>query len=267
MKTVIALCGVMACSLTGLCAEGSDGIPATGDPVEQITAVLGEPHGYMRIADIEVFLYERGRVEARAGVVTAVDLLSDAELAAYRIEQQRLQALREQERRERIREGQALKAQVLANPGFTTTPLADRLAFWQSFRHRYPGAGGEEEYARLFHEQQRELEVQRVEQRLAELERRTREAEARAQRAERKAEEARRQSTRWAQPVITPTFYPVIYTHRSYYRVPHGARRHHAGPPSRRGSSFGVRYTSQPYGWHWDTSRPSTFSISYRRAR
>ena len=267
MKTVPMLLVMLLCSLAVAHAAESEAVPVQGDAVARVTELLGEPQGYMRIAGLEVFLYERGRVEARDGVVTAVDLLSHIELAAYRVEQQRIQAQQERERRERLREGLELRDRMLTDPAFAARPLADRLAFWQSFRHRYPGAGGGEEYTRLFHERQRELDALRIERQLAELERRTREAEARARRAERQAVEARLDSARRVHTVIAPAVHPVIYTHWGPPRRSTTAHGWRDCPRTRHGSSIGVRYASHPYGWHGATARPSSFSISYRRSR
>ena len=205
-----------------------------GDPVQKVREVLGEPQGYMKMGSYETFLYYRGRVEARDGVVTTAELVSPEEGEQRRVAEERR---REEQERARIElqqrrraEGESLMAARLGDPAFAALPTYERLAFWQTFRHQYPEVNAEAAYTAAFMQYQRELENQRTQERLAALEARTAEAEARARRAEREAEDAK---YRWG----FGTTYVVPYSYVTY-----GARPYQTCP-----TPYTV-YPSYPFG-------------------
>jgi len=113
-----------------------------GDAMIDVRLNLGAPRGEAHVGDREIFYYDRGEIEARAGIVTHTSLRSEAEQAALETKRS-LEATRLREERE-IRqarlnaEGEELKARKLADASFRTSPLSYQVAFWEDFSRRYP---------------------------------------------------------------------------------------------------------------------------------
>jgi len=220
----LAVLAMLGC-LGGLRAYGAD--IEVGDTLQQVIAELGTPSGSMAVGSYKLLYYERGKVELSDGRVTGFDLVSAEVAEARRLERQLRE---EQERLDRERElarlfaeGSARRLEVLGNADFMASPAADRVAFWQDFRKRYPGVSLGSEYTQALQELQVERERQRAEAEragyVAALERRVRDAEDRAAEAE---DRARRSRSSWDYPyygygVVQPVIYSSCYD-RPYVR-------------------------------------------------
>jgi hypothetical protein len=157
----------------------------TGDSLQDVRSNLGAPRGQLQVGDRQVLYYDRGEVDLRAGAVTRVALLSDADFTAQQA-RQATEAARKSEENSRLNlEGEAIKASKLADAAFAAAPLSYQLAFWQEFSRRYPGVSVGEQLS-VAHARLAEYynEHQAQEERLAELEARVSEAESRADAAE-----------------------------------------------------------------------------------
>jgi len=179
---------------------------SVGDTREQVIETLGQPKGYIGSASHQVYYFDRGEVIFRNGLVQSHTLVSQAEaerqdarraeyLAARDAAREAEQQRRAEAREERIAQGTEIRDQRRNDPMFAALPPAERLAFWQVFRQRYPEVDVDFELAvamqqaRAVHaEQQAELAR---EQRLRELEQRVVEAENQARLAEREAQRVR----------------------------------------------------------------------------
>lgn len=213
MKTIKLALGLILAGtliLSGVLVKAEEPEIMPGDPVDLVTEALGEPQGYLRAGELEVYMYERGRVEVRDGKVTAVDLVSPEIALERRIEQELQRAEQELRREDSLEEGRRILRERLADAQFAAKPLAERMAFWNSFRHQYPGVGGEAEYQRLLLQLQHELAWERMQREVAELEQRALVAEDRARHAERSSvEAARRLSTVVVTPNVVPYYAPT----------------------------------------------------------
>ncbi len=114
-----------------------------GSKAEDVYSELGAPRGQAAVGERQLLYYDRGEVELQDGVVTRVAFLSDKELAnreAHRAEiAERLEASNA--------EGEAIKAQKVADLTFQKAPPSVQLAFWQDFARRYPGVSCVEQLA------------------------------------------------------------------------------------------------------------------------
>lgn len=166
-----------------------------GDPLDSVIRELGPPQGYIRAGDYTLLSYERGRVELRDDRVETADLVTEEE--AVRLRAQRLareEAQRQEadrQRAQRLIEGAETRDRKLADPLYVLSPPDDQVAFWQSFRVRYPETDVSLPYAEALSrlETQRKAEALESERRAqwVALENRVVAAEDRARRAEQRA--------------------------------------------------------------------------------
>jgi hypothetical protein len=167
---------------------------APGDTAAEVRRALGEPEGYLRAEGYELLYYERGKVELREGVVTAVNLVTEEEARALRQHRRREAARqREAEARRRSRlivEGEEALAVLLTDPEFLSASAERQVARWRRFARRYPYTPLPDQYAdaleRLAEQREREAHAQRI----AALEDRVRDAERKAEEAEFRARNA-----------------------------------------------------------------------------
>ncbi|MEI7879389.1 MAG: hypothetical protein WCI95_00810 [bacterium] len=190
-----------------------------GDTVETVIQELGKPQGRISSGIYDVFLYDRGKVELKDGLVTSVELVSAEVAAARKIAQEKRQqeaVQRALELRESRRvEGAKVMADHLADTSFRTQSAGEQLEYWDLFKNQYPEIDIGSVYANLSRQYQVELEQARVREQLADLQQRTAAAEARALRAEQAAEEAYS-----ARPTVTYLSPPWIQSYPYNYR-PH----------------------------------------------
>ncbi|HXC03074.1 MAG TPA: hypothetical protein VNU49_10550 [Opitutaceae bacterium] len=125
-----------------------------GDSLATVEATLGAPRSQMQLGDKLVLIYDRGQVRLVNGKVVSTSFLSSEDLAAQQAQQKAADDQAAQLRDQRIAEGQALKAHVLADPRFVYAPLTAQLAFWQKFHLRYPEVSCEDEYKMALARQQ-----------------------------------------------------------------------------------------------------------------
>jgi hypothetical protein len=157
-----------------------------GASLADVRAALGAPNGYAQVNNHLTLFYDRGQVQLLDGRVISSDFLSPEDFAAKQARDKAAAAQAAQH----MAEGQALKAQKLADPNFTSAPPAYQLAFWQDFRGRYPEVPCDDEYNLALARQQEQLTAREREQKVAELEARVAEAENRATLAENLARQA-----------------------------------------------------------------------------
>jgi hypothetical protein len=173
---------------------------AVGDTADMVHERLGEARGFIRSGDYEVLLYPLGKVELRGGVVTAVNLVSQAEAdERQRQREADAQARREQQdarRQARYEEGITARERTLGSTEFAAASGARQVAYWEQFRQRYPEVPVAAELAAAHSRRDSELQNEQMQQRLADMERRVADAEAAAREAEREAEAARRARSR-----------------------------------------------------------------------
>jgi hypothetical protein len=103
-----------------------------GDSLSDVQSTLGTPRGQAQIDDKLVLYYDRGQVQLVDGKVTSLNLISTEEFAAQQAQH--------------VAEGQALKAQKLADPDFLSASPGAQLTFWQDFRMRYSEVSCDDEY-------------------------------------------------------------------------------------------------------------------------
>ena len=222
-------------SVAGVMLAGAEEIKV-GDTTEAVVRELGKPQGRITSGAYELYIYSRGKVEFKNGSVTTVELVSEEEAAARRLEQekrrqeaeQRTQAA--QERRQL--EGNKVLAERLADTSFRAQSAGDQLAYWDVFQKQYPEIDIGTLYANLARQYQVEAEQARVREQLADLQQRTAAAEARALRAEQAAEEAY-----WTRPSVTYFTSPWIPRYSPYG---HSGPRHPGSPTSPKPSSITV---------------------------
>jgi len=116
--------------------------PALGDGKKQVIRVLGQPQGAMRTAGKEVLFYSRGLVNLEHGKVDQVDLLSEADLEAFKrqvaLREEIKQLEEEAARRAKIAQGREQRDRILADESFETRPASVRLHAWDTFKRRFP---------------------------------------------------------------------------------------------------------------------------------
>ncbi|HWZ95554.1 MAG TPA: hypothetical protein VNW30_10195 [Opitutaceae bacterium] len=178
MKTLVFLL-LLA---TPLLAHAADLHP--GDSLADVQAALGAPIGQAQLGNKLILDYERGQVQLVDGKVIDFNFLSPKAFAAQQAQQKADEAKAVQLKAQHIAEEQALKAQKLADPNFTSAPPAYQVSFWQDFRRRYPEVSCDDEYKLALARQQE------AEQKVAALEARVADAEDRAARAENMARQA-----------------------------------------------------------------------------
>lgn len=181
MKSRICGCFILPLLLLSANAEKVK----AGDSMNDVRRSLGVPRGEARVGDRELFYYDRGEIEAKAGIVTRVSLRSEQEQSALEA-QRAAEAARLRENRE-IRqaqlnaEGEEIKARKLADPSFRTSPVSYQAAFWEDFSRRYPTVASAELLleARVLLAREREEKRKQLEQsqRIADLEARIAAAE------------------------------------------------------------------------------------------
>lgn len=190
----------LAATMLGLAALARAGDIEIGDPAAKVRDLLGEPRGDIRSGSYELLQYNRGRVELRDGVVTSVDLVSEAEAvarAAQRDQDQEARRARQAAAREQRRlDGLTARDRAIGNAAFMTSSGDRQVEFWDSFRRQYPDVPVDSEYAAALNKQDEEREKAATEQRLAAMEKRVQAAETKAQEASRDAERAKRESRR-----------------------------------------------------------------------
>ena len=190
-----------------------------GDSVEQVEAELGRADSYIQIGDRKVFYYDRGTVEAVNDEVVEMELVSQEEADAIRQRREEAKARMEAERREkalaRHAEGIELRERKLNDTSFMNASASKRVAFWRSFRNRYPNVELGIEYEEALRELQLDRKLAKQEAsdqaRIAQLERRVLEAEVRAAHAQEVAyDEARRRDRVRSYPAYP---YPSVYVY------------------------------------------------------
>ncbi len=206
------LCGALL--LWGAADRVSAGEISVGDPLERVYEVLGSPDGYMQIEDREWVYYDRGKITAREGVVESVSLVSQDEADRVRARDEADWRALQARRAARIREGEHIRNQVLADPQFLSLSAARRVAYWEAFQQQHPEVNIEGVYQAARREYQREQEQQRLaaaeQRRLMELEARVREAEQRARDAEYRAA-GPRVNYYYPAPVVVRTQPVIVY--------------------------------------------------------
>ncbi len=244
-----------------------------GDSVELVRDVMGPPEGYIKSGTYELLVYDRGRIEAREGIVTKAELVTEEQAAAARAEKERVRLARleaERVRREqRMRQGERVRDVMLADPVFLASPAGDQLAYWQRFAKDYPGVQVDEDYrAGLTARHMQELKDAETEQRLRAMENRVAAAEARAERAEKDAADAQRRSrsyvdygyprVRYGTPIyVTPTPYCTHSHSRSRTPARTTTHRTTVGPISGRT----IFTPNKPYVYSPSTSWRNNRSI------
>jgi hypothetical protein len=132
--------GIFLAAILAATSAGAD--VNRGDTVEQVRATLGAPRGELSRGDIVVFVYDRGEVEFRQGVVHRVLLRTPVQQEEYlRLAAEQDERARQENETRRARsvaDGEALKARKLADPNFLSSPVAVQLSFWQDFARAYP---------------------------------------------------------------------------------------------------------------------------------
>lgn len=159
-----------------------------GDSHESVIAELGRPDGYIETETTDWLYYERGTVKLEDGRVVEADLITAEQArerrAREREEWERRRSLWAERQAKHLREGWELKQSRQSNPRFLSSPASQQVAFWRTFRARYPEIPIHEEYALALERYQDEWQnAQRErdrERRIAELEERLRRAEDRA---------------------------------------------------------------------------------------
>ena len=189
-----------------------------GNTTEEVKAELGKPTSYIQIGDRQVLYYDRGHVELVGDAVVEVELVSQEEADEAKRLRAEAKARMKEERREkalaRHAEGVNIRDRKLADSNFMSARASQRVAFWRSFKNRFPSVELGLEYEEALRELQLERQVgkQRSQEqaRLRDLESRLLEAETRAARAEKLAyeEAARRDRNRYL-----AVSRPAIYTY------------------------------------------------------
>lgn len=155
-RTALAL--VLAC--VGVAASGVK----PGDDEATVRAELGAPIGQYKIGDRTMMTFERGDVEFVGGKVVRSELVS-AEEAKQRRERREREAAEAAERariakEKRIAEGTDIYQRKLNDPSFMNAPAAERVAFWNGFKAKYPEVPLGPEYQQAVNEHSLELQAQ-----------------------------------------------------------------------------------------------------------
>lgn len=183
-----------------------------GDEMDTVLERLGPPSGSIGSDRFRILYYERGEIHLRNDVVEAIDLISEEEarLRKETREAQRLAAQEaiEEQRKQRIEEGERRLAARLEDPAFLNAPAEQRLAFFTTFQRNYPEVDVSFERQVALSE----VAAKRQELRLAQarenerrdMERRMWEAEERAAKAEREALQTRRAALQTRRAALYP---------------------------------------------------------------
>ena len=156
-----------------------------GDDVERITEVLGPAKGSVHTSKSGILFYDRGEVHTRHGKVSHIFLISKEELASRNEEEKIRNALRR-------KEGEAQLTRIKDEGEFQNLSGHQQVAFWESFRKRYPDVDIQILYQNARDLARKEAEKEAEEQRIARLERRVLEAELRAAQAAEQAAQAQK---------------------------------------------------------------------------
>jgi len=115
---------------------------SSGDSFQAVRDDLGLPNGSLEIGQIAVFFYDRGEIVLQDGLVTEINLLTEAEYGTKRKrEAQRAILLQRIATERRVRneaEGIALKQSKVDSLGFHSLPASERVVFWRLFKLKYP---------------------------------------------------------------------------------------------------------------------------------
>lgn len=194
-----------------------NGVPASGETDgeevitegatrEEVRAELGEPNGYIGSNGHEVYYFDRGDVVFRDGRVSSHTIVSEEEAEERRERTARrhaeLRRERDERRAARRAEGLAVKEEHVGDPAFNDLPPRARLAFWETFQHRYPEVDVDLHLA-VTREEVREYQ--------AELQRDRRRAEIEAEKADRPEPRYRDDSRVYIQrpyPIFLPRHTP-----------------------------------------------------------
>lgn len=224
MYSVILAVGILAVILPSQAVSEEE--IRIGDDIAAVKALLGDPKGYMKTTSFQLFFYDRGRVEFREDKVSMVNIVSEEEATAQKALEaegkQRERELASTRRERRLVEGENIKAMKLSDPDFINGNYDGQVAFWKTFRTRYPGVAVDNEYREALTELEKGIVEEqawvetaereaRLQERVAGLEKRLADAEKRTRRAE---EYQRRQNTYRA---VYTTPYVYHYTPYSSY--------------------------------------------------
>jgi hypothetical protein len=206
MKTILPL--LLACwlPLSGWCE-----FPPLrkGDDASRIIEVLGEPNGFMETELQGIYYYDRGEIRTRHGKVTFVYLISEEEFAKQ-------QAQAEQDRLQRIEEGNRRFVEIMNQGGLDGLSGKAQVNYWDAFRTQYPEVDISIPYLQARKRAEQEIAREAEAARLARLEQRVLEAELRAARAQEQAARAQQTAatTRTRTRVVTGSSW---YVPRGYY--------------------------------------------------
>lgn len=195
-----------------------------GDHLPAVYQELGQPVGEVEIQGMTLLVYPRGEIRAREGRVTAINLISEAELEARLVAEREVRERIKVERvarMERIEaEGLEIRASKTTDPAFLRLPAFAQLQFWRSFASRYPMVSINAEIEALHERVELEKQIQELEHssedRLAQL-------EARVAAAESRSREAESQANAWR-------YYGTSYPSSYYWRPPIVVRRDRCPP-------------------------------------
>lgn len=195
MKTpILRLVLALALSTT----VGAAGIEI-GQDQSSVYEKLGNPIGVIELREQTLrLLYPQGEVTLKNGLVSEIDLMSEAEFTA---DQQRLKQARadwligqEQRAEQHKAEGEAIRADKLQSRAFSVRSAKERVDYWRDFQTRYPEVEVSEQIARALEGYQVELDELRSQQRIAELEIRVARAEQAAAQARLETEKLREET-------------------------------------------------------------------------
>lgn len=209
---------ILLAGTTAAKAIDTTGEIQVGDSAEKVRTALGEPRGSIHAGAYALLQFDRGRVELRDGVVASVDLVSDAEATARRLEQaEQYRAAQERQaelREQRRIEGLDVRDRATENAEFLAASGERQIEFWKNFRRSYPDVPVDAEHAAALARRDADRKKEETERRLAHMEQRVSDAEERARDAEEEAKDARRDARRryvyygQSYPVYG---YPVVY--------------------------------------------------------
>lgn len=236
MKRIGTCCLIWAVTIAAAIAPALGEVVSIGDSEQAVREALGDPGGYIRSGSYLLLIYDRGKVELEDGEVVDFSIVSEQEAEERKAQRERrreeLAVRREVMRTERHAEGLALKEKTLSDPVFRASSIEKQLAFWRSYRLKYPDVPVDAEYAETLARKKRDAEELATQERLLEMEKRI--AQAEAQEAKRDAEDARR-SRRYIYPT-TPAvgYYDHYYTPtvriRSHPTTTYFGKSHYTAP-------------------------------------
>jgi len=203
-------------------------IPELGATRESIIKSLGEPIGSIELRDKELLLYPQGEITLKSGKATQIDLMAADAFAAdqKRLEQERAEWEIAQAKmiKERTKQGEAVKADKLADLRFNGLPPQDQVTFWRNFQNTYPEVDVSDQLADAMEAYKTEVAELRKKELVAELEARVLEAEKATTEAQRENQRLKDQLNRnqyyglryYTDPVIKREYYyrpPTIIIH------------------------------------------------------